>query len=223
MRSYRYLTLMAMLYLACELASLVLSYKIVKLPLFYGSAASFIFPITYTWNDVITEVYGYRQAKNIIWTVFVCDLVFVALTGLISHVPSVDAVQQLNYQVVLSPLWRAFFSELCGVLVGAFINAMLISRWKILLKGKWFWLRSIGSSAIGELVMLLISVPMAMLGVLSLHDMVNLMTYAFVYKLLFASLVSIPANGLVYCLKRREGSEVYDYDISYSPFPAKNA
>ncbi len=215
---YRYFTLMAMIYLACELASLVLSYKIVHVSFFYGSAASFIFPITYTWNDVLTEVYGFNQAKKIIWAVFGCDAVFVLLTFFISQVPSVDATQQAQYYTILSPLWRALSAEMCGVLVGAFINAMMISKWKLIVKGRWFWLRSICSSAVGEMIMLLISVPIAMLGVLSLPDMFKFLLCAYAYKLIFASMVAWPANALVGLLKLREELDVYDFDISYNPF-----
>ena len=64
--AFKYITFLSMLYLACELASLVLSFKIIKLHFFFGAAASLIFPLTYTWNDIITEVYGFKTTKKII-------------------------------------------------------------------------------------------------------------------------------------------------------------
>lgn len=216
--SYRYYTTIAMLYLACELASMVLAYKIIRLPLFYGSAASIIFPITYTWNDILTEVYGYHAAKRVVWSVFVADALFVALTFLVALLPSVTTAQQGIYHQVLSPLWRALLAEIVGVVVGIFINSAVLSKWKVLVKGRWFWLRSIGSSAMGELMMLVISVPIAMLGVLSVKQITLLMVFAYSYKLVFATVISWPAGIAVNFLKASEGVDQYDVDISYNPF-----
>ncbi|MFC7781667.1 queuosine precursor transporter [Legionella taurinensis] len=216
--SYKYITFLSMTYLACELASLVLSFKIIQLKFFFGAAASLIFPITYTWNDIITEVYGFRTAKKIIWFVFLCDYLFVLLVFFAIQAPSPIPNQEESYNIVLGSLWRSLSSEMVGVLAGAFINSIIISKWKIITHGKIFWLRSICSSAIGELIMLFISVPLALYGTLNCKEIITLILYAYSYKIIFAIVISGPANYLANQLKVREGIEIYDYSVSYNPF-----
>jgi len=216
--AYKYITFLSMLYLACELASLVLSYKIIKLPLFFGAAASLIFPITYTWNDIITEVYGFKTTKKIIWFVFVCDYLFVFLIFFAIQAPSPLFHQEESYNLVLGSLWRSLSSEMIGVLVGAFINSAIISKWKIITHGRFFWFRSICSSAIGELIMLLISVPLALYGTLNTKEIITLILYAYSYKIIFAIIISGPANYLAHKLKSKEEIDIYDYNVSYNPF-----
>lgn len=218
LESYKYITLLSMIYLSCELGSLVLSFKIIQLKFFFGAAASLIFPITYTLNDIITEVYGFNTTKKIIWFIFICDYLFVFLVFFAIQAPSPILNQQESYNLVLGPLWRSLSSEIIGVLAGAFINSFIISKWKIITKGKQFWLRSIGSSAIGEIIMLLISVPMALYGILSISEIGKLIIYAYVYKIIFALIISGPANYFANLLKSKEGIDVYDYNVSYNPF-----
>jgi len=215
---YKYLTLLSMIYLTCELASLVLSYKIVSTKLFFGAAASFIFPITYTWNDIITEVYGYNAAKRLIWLVFVCDYLFVFLLYFSIKAPSPTVYQQTAYILVLGSLWRSVTGEMIGVLTGAFINSYIISKWKILTKGKHFWLRSIFSSVAGELIMLFISVPIALFGRINTEEIFTLIIYAYSYKVIFAIIISGPANVIASAIKKSEGVDGYDYNVSYNPF-----
>lgn len=215
---YKYITFLAMIYLACELASLVLSFKIIQLKFFFGAAASLIFPITYTWNDIITEVYGFKTTKKIIWFVFLCDYLFVLLVLFAIQAPSSIPNQEESYNLVLGSLWRSLSSEMLGVLVGAFINSIIISKWKIITHGKIFWFRSICSSAVGELIMLFISVPLALYGTLHFKEIVTLIIYAYTYKIAFAVVISGPANYLANQLKSKEGIEIYDYNVSYNPF-----
>ncbi|MDF1761423.1 MAG: queuosine precursor transporter [Coxiellaceae bacterium] len=215
---YKYLTILSMLYLTCELASLVLSYKIVHIKFFFGAASSFIFPITYTWNDVITEVYGFTTTKKTIWMVFICDYFFVAMIYFLIKIPTSNPQVQHSYTQVLGPLWRSLSGEMLGVLAGAFINSVIISRWKILAKGKIFWIRSIFSTLSGECVMLFISVPIALYGVLTTTEMLSLIGYAYSYKVIFAIVISFPANLIANFIKRKEGIDTYDYNVSYNPF-----
>lgn len=221
MGAYKYITFLSMLYLVCELASLVLSYKIIKLQFFFGAAASLIFPITYTWSDIITEVYGFRTTKKIIWFVFVCDYLFVFLVLFAMQMPSPTLNQEKAYSIVLGSLWRPLSSEVIGVLIGAFVNSAIISKWKTITHGKFFWFRSICSSAIGELIMLLISVPLALYGTLSIKEIAILILYAYSYKIIFAVVISGPANYLANILKDKEEIDIYDYNVSYNPFKIK--
>ncbi|WP_367608289.1 queuosine precursor transporter [Legionella sp. W05-934-2] len=215
---HKYLTLISMLYLSCELASLVLSYKIVNYTIFFGAASSFIFPITYTWNDLITEVYGLKIALRTVFFVFVCDWFFILLITISIKAPSESATIQNSYDYVLGHLWRSLSSEMFGVLIGATANSFIMSKWKRITKGTGFWYRSIISSLIGEIIMLCISVPLALWGILNFHQIIKLMIYAFSYKLVFAVLISVPAGFLSSILKEKENISHFNFDESYNPF-----
>lgn len=216
--SFKYYQLLSMLYLAFELSSLVLTYKIISFPFFFGSAASLIFPITYTFNDIITEVYGIKSALRTILFIILCDVIFIITLFPIVHIQSPNNLQTVAYYTVLGDLYRSLGAEMIGVIIGAVINSAALSRWKVLTKGKGFWYRSILSSCIGEIVMLLISVPIAMLGVLSIYEIVKLIGYAYLYKVIFAIIVSGPAQFISTQLKKMEGIDIYDYDVSFNPF-----
>lgn len=194
-KSYDYLILIAMIYMAIDLSSMVFTYKIIEFGPFVGAASSLIFPLTYSIMDITAEVYGYQTAKKIILYSFVCDLIFALLVLLISKVPSTNLIENAAYIHVLGSLLRAVIAQTIGVLSGAVLNIYLISKWKIMTNGRYFWLRSIGSSTIGEGIMLIISVFIALTGILSLSKIFLLIFYTYIYKIIFA-IVAAPLVSL---------------------------
>jgi len=217
--SFKFAVFFAMAYLTADLSSLVLSYKIVHLNDYITfSAASIIFPLTYIISDITTEVYGYHFAKRVIWFSFFCDLTFSLMLYFIVKIPSDSAHMQSAYHTVLGGLLRCVLAEALGVLIGAFVNAYLISKWKLLINGRLFWLRSIGSSSIGEALLLLVSVPVAFLGVVSWDDIFKLIAVAYIYKVAFAIVVSGPANILANILKSVENIDETNKSVVFNPF-----
>lgn len=216
-KNYDDLILIAMIYIAIDLASMVFAYKIIEIDSVIAVASSLIFPLTYSIMDVITEVYGYRIAKKIIWFGFICDLIFAILVLLISHIPSISQPQTLAYIQVLGLLLRAVVAQMIGVLSGAFINVYLISKWKIMTNGRYFWLRSIGSSTIGEAVMLIISVLIALTGILSFVSLVQLIMYTYLYKIFFAIIVAPFVTIVATILKKRAPNSHSEF-LDFNPF-----
>lgn len=203
LRAYNYLILFVIVYMAIDLSSMVFAFKIIGFGPFIGAASSLIFPLTYSIMDIIAEIFGFRIARKIIFYGFIGDFIFAIFTFFISQIPSLNPTETLAYQTVLSSLLRATCAQTIGVLVGGLINIFLISRWKIMTKGKYFWLRSIGSSAIGEAFMLVISVLIALGGVLSVHDITLLIIYAYFYKIIFAIIASPFISITVFFLQRK--------------------
>jgi uncharacterized integral membrane protein (TIGR00697 family) len=202
---YDYLILIAMIYVAVDLSSMVFAYKIIEIGPLIGAASSLIFPATYSIMDVIAEVYGHKIAKKIVWYAFACDLIFTTLVSVISHIPSTNQSETVAYSHIFGPLLRAVFAQMIGILAGAFINIYLISKWKILVNGRYFWLRSIGSSTIGEAVMLVISVFIALVGVLPMTKLVQLIMYTYCYKIIFAIVVAPIVSVVATLLKNKIG------------------
>lgn len=194
-----------MIYVAIDLSSMVFAYKIIEIGPLIGAASSLIFPATYSIMDIIAEVYDYKIAKKIVWYAFACDLLFAILVLIISRVPSTNQAETSVYIHIFSPLLRAVIAQMIGVLAGAFINIYLISKWKILVNGRYFWLRSIGSSTIGEAVMLVISALIALVGVLQLNKLIQLIMYTYCYKIIFAIVVAPIVTIAATLLKNKIG------------------
>ncbi len=209
-----------MFYISIDLSSMVFAYKIIKIGPIIGAASSLIFPLTYSIMDIIAEVYGYKTAKKILWFGFACDLIFAALVLIISYIPSINLQETIAYKLVLGSLLRAVVAQTIGVLVGAFINIYLISKWKIITNGKHFWLRSIGSSTIGEALMLSISVFIALIGVLSLSQLMYLIMYTYLYKIFFAVAVSPIISFIASILKNKVDDTIET--INFNPFNIPN-
>ena len=108
----------------------------------------------------------------------------------VSHIPSPNEQQSSAYLLVLGSLFRAVFAQMIGVICGGYVNVYLISKWKLLTNGRYFWIRSIGSSSLGEGVMLLISVTIALVGILPLSKITQLIVYTYIYKVIFAVLIA---------------------------------
>lgn len=191
-----YLLFIVMMYISIDLASMVFAYKVIEVAGVVAIASSLIFPLTYSIMDVIAEVYGYKIAKKVVFYAFICDLVFSLLTLFISYIPSITQQESLAYKQVLGSLLRAVVAQAIGVLTGALFNIYLISKWKLMCKGRYFWLRSIGSSMAGEAVMLIISVLVALIGVLSINQLIRLIIYTYIYKIIFA-VVAAPMISLI--------------------------
>lgn len=210
---YDYLLLIVMLYVAIDLSSMVFSYKIITIGPIIGAASSIIFPLTYSIMDIIAEVYGYNLAKKIIFYSILCDVVFAVITLAISYIPSTSLTETTIYFHLFSPLLRVVFAQTIGVLSGALINIYLISKWKIMTNGKYFWLRSIGSSTIGEAVMLIISVLIALAGVLTPFKLFQLIMYAYIYKIIFA-IIAAPCISIIAIILKAKINSPREIDYS---------
>jgi uncharacterized integral membrane protein (TIGR00697 family) len=216
--NYSYLIPLAMLYITFDLSSLVYSYKEIKISFIIGMASSIMFPITYIITDIVTEVYGYKSAKSLIWYGIICDFIFSVVTYIVSFTPSPSINQYNAYQTVMGPLLRAISAQTLGIIAGGFVNIYLLSKWKIILKGKYFWLRSICSTTIGEGLTLVISVFVALQGIVKLDTILHVILYAYLYKIAFAIFIAPFASLVAKVIRMKEGINIYDYNIKLDPF-----
>lgn len=214
---YNSLIFIAMLYIAIDLSSMVFAYKIIEIDHVIGVASSLIFPVTYSIMDVLAEVYGYKVARKIICYGFICDLIFAIVVLGVSEIPSVSQSQTMVYRQIMQPLFRAVLAQMIGVLLGAFVNIYLISKWKMMTNGRFFWLRSIGSSTVGEGVMLVVSVSVALVGVLSVSQIYQMILYTYLYKVFFA-VVAAPFVSAAAFILRNKVAELRSESIDFNPF-----
>ncbi len=186
------------------------------------SGAVVIFPISYIINDLLTEVYGYRRAMKVIWTGFALSA-FVALAAqLVCWLPaplydeSRDVADSFTRLFSLVP--RTTASSLLAFVLGSQINSWVLSKMKVATRGRGFGWRAILSSVAGELSDSVIFYPLAFAGVLPLKAILTLIATQVTVKTLYEVLVLPATAAIARRLKRHEGIDTYDYNISYNPF-----
>ena len=216
---YRYLVPLSMLYMTIKLTTLLLIYKVISIGTFSASASTLIMPFWFVLGDIIAEVYGYKIARKLIWMAIIYQFLFAFVCAeMISLHTTSPSPHQEAYNHILGKLPRIAFSSFIAILAGAFINAYVISKWKILLCGKYFWLRSLGASSIGELIFTGVAYISEFLGVVPLASLLELMIASYVIKLILNPILVIPSTLVVYLLKRAENLDTYDYGVNFNPF-----
>ncbi len=222
---FKYMPLLGMLYITLMLAALVLIYKPFSVGFILTTCAGLISPFNFVLGDIIAEVYGYKIARRILIFALICQLVFCLLITYLSQLPSPETWKmQSYYDYVMNDFLKIYFSVVIGYFISNIINMRLITKWKILLKGKYFWLRSIGSSGIGEIVYSIITGVIIFAGTMPFNKLVTYVTMLFVFKLLATVIFAFPANLIANILKIVEGVKDNDVVIRFNAATAnKNA
>jgi uncharacterized integral membrane protein (TIGR00697 family) len=139
------------LFVTCLLISNIIAGKLISVFGMVLPAAVILFPVAYIFGDILTEVYGFKRSRLIIWTGFACNLLMAAVFMLVVILPHPDFWQSQNaYQVVLGMTPRIVAASLIGYFLGEFVNSAVLSKMKLLTKGKWLFTRTIGSTIVGE-------------------------------------------------------------------------
>lgn len=218
-KHYKYLPFLLMFYMTVKLSTIILIYKIIYIGPFPATASTLIMPLWFILGDLIAEVYGYKVARHAIWMAIICQFIFAFICIVSINIESPpDWVGQEAYEQVLGNLPRVTIASFLAILGGAFVNAYAISKWKILLQGKYFWLRSLGASAIGELIFTVIAYLIEFLGVVPFSNLIQLMAISFITKLICTPVFIIPSMLIAIMLKRAEGIDNTDKSINFNPF-----
>ncbi len=208
----------ACLFVTCLIVSNIVA---VKLAVIFGlilPAAVVIFPLSYILGDVLTEVYGYARARQVIWLGFGCNLVAVLAIAVAGALPAAGFWDgEEAFQRILGQTPRILAASFLAYLVGEFVNAYVLARLKVATEGRLLWLRTIGSTLIGQGFDSAIFMTVAFAGILKTGDLAA----AAVTQWLFKSAYEAAATPLTYAvvgfLKRREGCDVFDRDLRFNP------
>ena len=180
-------------------------------------AAIVIFPLSYILGDILTEVYGYRQARRVIWLGFLCNLVAVGAFWIAGQIPAMDSEVQVAYDRILGYAPRILAASFAAYLVGEFANSFVLAKMKIRTRGRFLWSRTIGSTVIGQGLDASIFIAIAFAGTLPAAVLAGSILTHWVLKTLY-EVVATPFTYLVVnFLKRREDIDTYDYDTDFNP------
>jgi queuosine precursor transporter len=206
------------LFVTCLLTANITAVKLVDLSGFILPAAIIIFPISYIIGDVLTEVYGYRQARRVIWLGFFCNLITVATIWIGQVLPPASFWGDQNaYQRILGYAPRLLLASFLAYLVGEFTNSYILAKMKIVTKGRFLWLRTIGSTLVGQGLDSMIFITLAFVGTLPLSALMITAATQWLVKSLYEAAVTPLTYIVVNYLKRREGLDVYDYETRFNP------
>ncbi|MES2203998.1 MAG: queuosine precursor transporter [Pseudomonadota bacterium] len=219
MQKNKYLLLITSLYITALLATVPLAYKIVSIGPFTLFGSIIVFPLIYIFGDVTTEIYGYKIARQLIWIALFCDTLFSCILTFGIHLPSPPSFQyQMAYNYILGHSIQLVLGGVLGIFVGQFLNIYILSKWKIFLKGRCFWLRSFCSSAIGETITMAIGMGVGRLGIISAHDYLYALGSTLLVQYIYLSISVWPAQLIVFILKNTENVTINDAKTSFNPF-----
>jgi len=207
------------LFAICLLISNILATKIILIGSWAAPAGVLIFPIAYIINDVIVEVWGYKKARLIIWSGFAVNLLAALFFTLAIVVPAAPFWQnQAAFSTILGSTPRIIAASLMAYLVGSFLNAFVMSKVKVLMKGKDFSVRAILSTLVGEAADSLIFIMIAFAGNMPFNVLIGMIFTQACIKTVY-EIVILPFTILIVkWVKKVEGVDTFDESISYNPF-----
>jgi queuosine precursor transporter len=219
LRNFRYYDILVHIFVVVLLISNLVGSKICAIGPFRISGAQLLFPITYIFGDVFTEVYGYSGSRRAIWIGFFASGLM-ALMGLITvHIPPApDWQNQHAFEVVFNFVPRMVAASLVAFWCGEFANSYTLARMKLLTEGRWLWTRTVGSTVVGQAVDTTIVMFLAFGGTLDTKLILNLIGSGYLGKVLYEVLATPGTYLVVNFLKRTEGVDVYDTHTDFNPF-----
>lgn len=215
--------LLGILFNVCLIAANLLETKVIEVGGIAVTAGLLVFPLSYIINDCVAEVYGFKKARLIIWSGFVMNF-FVVAMGLIAvalpAAPFWEGEEHFNFVFGMAP--RIVMASLIAFLVGSFLNAYIMSKMKVASGGKNFSLRAIVSTVVGETADSLLFFPIAFGGIIALPQLMMMMGVQIVLKSMYEVIILPVTIVVVKAIKKIDGVDVYDTDISYNALKVKD-
>jgi queuosine precursor transporter len=204
--------------------------KLVNLFGLFVPAAVILFPIAYIFGDVLTEVYGYARARQVIWTGFFCNLIAVIaiwIGGLLPAAPFWSAgsfntpqTAQQAYQAILGFAPRLLLASFLAYLIGEFLNSFVLAKLKLRTAGRFLWIRTIGSTIVGEGADSAVFISVAFFGIIPTGGLVQAILSQWFLKTAYETIATPLTYIVVNALKKAESEDYFDRDTDFNPFVA---
>ena len=209
-------------YITCLLLSNLIAGKMMALGSVTLPAAVILVPITYILGDVFTEIYGYKNMRTVIWMGFACSAFAVIIYMITIALPHPDFWgNQEAFATVLGTTPRVFAASLIGYLFGEFSNSMILSKLKVKTEGKKLWMRTIGSTIVGEAFDTVIFISISFWGTMPTETLLQMMLFQYMFKVCYEIIFTPVTYAVVRKLKKIEDMDTYDTDVNYNPFAGK--
>ena len=207
------------IFITCLITANIIAVKLIRVSGLILPAAIIIFPISYIFGDVLTEVYGYSRARRVIWLGFACNLVTVlAIRAGQAMPPAPFWDGQVSYERILGYTPRILAASFLAYLAGEFLNSFVLARMKIATRGRFLWMRTIGSTLAGQAVDSLVFMALAFAGAIPPSGLASAIITQWLAKSAYEALATPFTYLVVNFLKRREGMDVFDRATRFNPF-----
>ena len=218
-RRYKYLDVSITVFVVVLLISNVIAAKFFAIGPLRVSCAQMLFPITYIFGDIFTEVYGYGASRRAIWYGFFASAIFVTLSYIAVVIPPApEYTDQRAFATIFQPVGRFVVASLIAYWCGEFANSFTLAKMKLLTKGKYLWTRTIGSTVVGQAVDTTVVIFIAFYGMRPFTVLIRLIISGYVIKVIYETLMTPLTYVVVNYLKRAEHVDYFDYKTNFSPF-----
>lgn len=217
---YKYLVFFSMFYMSIMICNITLTNRYISLGsnifILGGTLTS---PLTFILGDIIAEVFGYKIAKQIIWCGFACQTIFAIICGLVARAPyPIFFKDYYSYFLIFNPLLYLVISSFIAFIISSLMNIYMITKWKALSQGRYFWLRSLGSSTIAEGLYSAIAILMMEIGSIPFIKIWKVVLISYLIKVIYSIIFAIPGNLIVNFIKISAKIDINDYSTNYNPF-----
>jgi len=211
------LVIITAVFVTSLLTANIIAVKIVSLGGVFLPAAILVFPLSYIFGDILTEVYGYSWARRVIWLGFLCNLILVIFAGIGQILPPAPFWEaQGAYERILGYAPRLLGASFAGYLVGEFTNSFIMAKMKVMTRGRWLWSRTIGSTLVGQGLDTAVFITLAFAGTPAFMPV--LVLYHWLAKVAIEALATPLTYAAVGYLKEKESLDTYDEKTEFNPF-----
>lgn len=217
---YKYLIFFCMFFMCIMICNAILTNRYISFNRdIFVLGGTLTSPLIFILGDIVAEIFGYKVAKQMIWCGFICQMIFAIICGLVARAPYPMFFKDHHaYSFVFSQLMYIVMSSFVAYIASGLINILIITRWKVLLQGRYFWLRSLGSSTIAEALYSAIAILMMEIGSLSLNSIWKVILISYLIKVIYSVVLAYPSNLIVNYIKCTAKIDVYDYPVNFNPF-----
>lgn len=224
---YRWFPVVTAVFVTTLITSNIIAVKLVRIGGLFLPAAVVLFPISYIFGDILTEVYGYARARQVIWTGFLCNLLAVIAIWVAGALPTApfwsagafqtpEAAQQA-FQAILGFTPRLLAASFIAYLIGEFLNSLVLAKLKVRTRGKFLWLRTISSTIVGEGADSAVFITVAFLGIIPFNGLGIAILSQWLFKVVYETLATPVTYLIVNWLKRVEQVDYFDRDTDFNP------
>jgi len=218
-RNFKYLDVITGIFVAVLLISDISDTKAITVGFLSFGGGTFLFPLAYIFGDILTEVYGFKRARRVVWIGFACEAIMAITFSLVGLAPaSPDYPYQKDFMHILGMTPRIAIASLTAYFFGEFVNSVTLAKMKIFTKGRFLWTRTIGSTITGELVDTTIFMLIGFLGVFSLPLIISIIISGYFLKVIMEVVFTPVTYWVVNTLKRKEREDYYDRKTRFTPF-----
>ena len=227
MKSYRWYHFVVAVFVTSLIVSNIIAVKLFSIGSITLPAGVILFPIAYIIGDVLTEVYGFPRAREAIWIGFGCNLLAVTAIWIAGLLPPSPAWQvallespqeaQRAYSAILGFAPRLLLASFVAYLFGEFLNSFVLAKLKVKTQGRYLWVRTIGSTLVGQGVDSFLFITIAFYGILPTSVLFTAILFQWIFKSLFEALATPFTYLVVGALKKAEGVDIYDKGTNFNP------